>query len=113
MKIETPKGFSLDRIGGGFTAWVRSIGPIEFRLIHQGWGSAPVNEHEMKQPAIVEASHRLSSDEPMVAVCVIEAFCATAGGSNHESGCVSWHFDTADLAVEWLAALALMRGGIQ
>ena len=111
--IETPEGFTLQRVGGGFSAWVRIIGPVEFCVINQGWSSVPINEHEMSLPAIVEASHHLSSDEPQVAVCVIEAFCATPGGSNHESGAVSWHFETAHKALEWLAVLALVRGGLQ
>lgn len=97
----TPDGFTLAGIGGGFTAWAVDAAPLEFRVVHHLTGSAPVS---LDVTALVEVSHEtLTLDHPAEAVAVMEGF-GLIGGDNGDSGALSWHFDTAAEAVEWVNA---------
>jgi hypothetical protein len=108
--IKTPEGFTCERIGGGFKAFIYRVQieqhthfeTLEFWLCHQGTASAPTTFERTVQPCFVEVSvDDLSSDEPEVAVQIMEAFGLT-GGSNGCSGALTWHFDNMAQAVDFV-----------
>jgi len=96
-----PEGFTLQGIGGGFTAWSLHHRPLTFRIINHGTGSAP---DTLEASALVEVYHDTLSDShaPALAVQQIRRRLDRYGGDNEESGALSWHFDTAAQAVAWV-----------
>lgn len=101
MSVFELAGFTLEGIGGGFTAWTVRDGPLEFRLANHGTASAP---DSLEASAFVEVSHDpLSwSSAPAFAVQQIRRRLDRGDGDNEESGALSWHFKTAADAVAWV-----------
>jgi hypothetical protein len=99
--MNPPQGFTLQGIGGGFTAWVLRHGPLEMRVAHHLTGSAPVS---LDVSAFVEISHEpMTADaDPAEAVAEIRRLLDRFDGDNEESGALSYHFQTARDAVAWL-----------
>ena len=99
--MNPPQGFTVEGIGGGFTAWVLRHGPLEVRVGHHLTASAPVS---LDVSAFVEISHDplTHTAAPDIAVQQIRRLLDRYDGDNEESGALSWHFDTARDAVEWL-----------
>ena len=83
--IETPEGFTCERIGGGFEAFIHRV--------HI--------EHHTHTETLEVSVDDLSSDEPEAAVQVMEALGLT-GGSNGCSGALTWYFENMAEAVDFV-----------